>query len=108
MEDYIWSILGLCVISAVIVIFAVFFLPAIFEAIINGGILYFIFLKTFADLKKRKRYKMYFFAGITAGIFLAITRNIFPLWFFTTWAMLYMFIVVLILIILNAKDKSVV
>ena len=99
MDDVGWSLLALAVIACAVAVFSIFFLPAILEAIINGAILYFLFLKTFADIKKRKRHKMYIFAGVISAFFLAITGNFLPVWTFTTWALITMFIVVLILII---------
>jgi len=107
MEDIVWSLIALGIVTVVVIIFAIFFLPAIIEALINGTILYLIFLKAHADIKKRKRYRMYIFAGIVSAIFLAITGNMFPVWLFTTWAALSMFIVFLIIIITTPRNLAV-
>ena len=102
-DNVLWSLIALLLVIFFVIIFSILFLPAIIEAIINGAILYFILLKTYADLKKRKRYKIYLFAEILSGIFLLIKGNVFPLWLITTWAMIYMFVVLIILVISTKK-----
>jgi len=100
------SLLALILVAVAVAIFSIFFLPAIFEALLNGVILYFLFLKTYADIKKRRMQRMYILAAIVSAVFLAIVGNMFPVWMFTTWAILTMFIVVLIRIMLTKKSTK--
>ncbi len=104
MKEIIWSLIALGLVALVLATTAVFFLPAIIEVLINGAIIYFIFLKASADIRKRNRLKMYLFAGLVSALFLALVGNILPfLWMVTTWTALTMFIVALIVIMLSNK-----
>jgi membrane protein YdbS with pleckstrin-like domain len=104
--DFWWSLFALFLVIFFVVIFSILFIPAIIEALLNGAILYFIFLKTYSDIKKRKRHKLYLFSAIFSGIFLLLRGNILPLWSITSWAVLYMFIVLILLVISTKKKKK--
>ncbi|RLE47736.1 hypothetical protein DRJ25_01685 [Candidatus Woesearchaeota archaeon] len=95
LNELIMSIVALVIVAAAVAIFSVFFLPAIFEALLNGVILYFVSLKAYADITKRKLLKKYVFSAVVSAIFIAIVGNMFPVWVFTTWALLTVFVVVL-------------
>jgi len=102
MQEVIWSIIALLVVAVLIGVTAVILLPAVVEVLINGAIIYFIFLKASADIRKRKRLKIYLIAGIVALFLLALFGNMFPVWGITAWAILTIFFAML-MVIVSAK-----
>ncbi len=94
-----WSIFVIILVLFSIAVFSIVFLPTILEVLINGAIIYFILLKASADITKRNRLKLYLFSGIISLFFMLISGNFLPLWSITTWTVLTMFIVLLVIFV---------
>ena len=99
-----WSLFALLIFLFFIIVFSIVFLPTIIEVLINGAIIYFIFLKASADITKRNKLNIYVISALISLIFLVLAGNMFPLWWFTTFSVLTMFIAVLIFIIKTKKS----
>lgn len=98
-EEIFWSLTALGLFIVFVITASLFFFSAILTAVINGTILYFLFIKANADIRKRKMLSSYMISALVALIFLSISGNMFPVWSFTTWAMITMFFVVIIRVI---------
>jgi len=89
------AVLGIAILA--IFTLSYLFLVPIIGVIVNGFLLYLIFLRARTDILKRNRGEIYAW-GCAAGFFITVLLyKIIPLWMITTWAVITIALVYLYL-----------